>query len=284
MGASVTIQAAAFSDLRFEVLAKACGLADADHARGRVARLWSYCTDRNRCDLSPVEISAVLGSSGVAGLLESDLGRQNDDGTIYISGTEERCGWLQGLRDRAQVGGKARARTARRQPNGRFHSSQVGGAKPADTPATLVPAQPAKASPSVTTTTSLDPPYKPPAGAGAAGAAAVTREVVGAFNRAFNRRLDPKGWELSVKRLLSKGFTEKQLLGVVWWAAEEWGSDPEWRMRVSPKTLFKLTSSAGCRTFAEYLSLAGERWRQDPSAGVPPWELPQLALVPGSGA
>jgi len=111
----------------------------------------------------------------------------------------------------------------------------------------------------------------------------VTTTVLEAFNRAFGRNLSPDGWEESVRKLLAKGFTDPELRAVVWWAAREWADDPEMRAKVTPKTLLKLTSSQGYRTFREYLSCAGERWREEHGGEDPPWERkgvqPMLGVV-----
>lgn len=110
-----------------------------------------------------------------------------------------------------------------------------------------------------------------------------TEAVVGAFNATFDRKLSPGGWESSVQRLIFKGYTEAQMRGVVWWAAREWSEDPDMRAKLSPKTLLKLQSSQGYRTFGEYLSCAGERWRSEHDGERPPWEAsePTLQLVTG---
>ena len=99
-----------------------------------------------------------------------------------------------------------------------------------------------------------------------------TAAVIGAFNKAFSRDLSPTGWEDAVRRVLAKGYTEAQMRGVVWWAAREWSEDSEKRRELTPKTLLKLQSSQGYRTFHEYLSCAGERWRDEHAGQVPPWE------------
>ena len=101
--------------------------------------------------------------------------------------------------------------------------------------------------------------------------AETARTVVAAFNGMFERDLGSKGSEDQVRRLLAKGYTEPQMRGVMWWAGCEWGNDDEWRMKVSPTTLLKLTSSAGARTFPQYLDLASERWREEKKS-TPPWE------------
>lgn len=73
---------------------------------------------------------------------------------------------------------------------------------------------------------------------------------------------------------------------MVWWAAQEWGEDPERKAALSPMTLLKQQSSQGYRTFAQYLDLAGERWRQQHEGQAPPWEpqkaQPVLALAEGA--
>ena len=48
MGASVRIEDDAFSDTRYDLLARYGGLADADHARGKMARIWRQCTLEGR--------------------------------------------------------------------------------------------------------------------------------------------------------------------------------------------------------------------------------------------
>ena len=97
MAASVRIEDEAFSDLRFEILATECGLADADHARGKMARLWRQCTVEHRHFLTPHEITQVLGENGVRGLVRSRLGTNTKKG-IRIHGTKGRIEWLQTLR------------------------------------------------------------------------------------------------------------------------------------------------------------------------------------------
>lgn len=282
MGASVTLEAAIWSDVRFDVLAAAVGLAEGDFARIKVAKLWAYCTQRCRYDISPAEVIAVLGPGGPGGLVQAGLGRENDDGSIYLAGTGGRIEWLTELREKSVAGGRKRANTAKRGPDGRY-LPQPDSSRPLEIagPALQVP-QPAQSSATTTTTTTtttITPPIRPPRGAAADSGRSAAR-VIAAFNRGFERRLDPRGWEPTIRRALAKGFTEEQLIGVVWWAAEEWADDPEWRLRVSPKTLFKLQSSSGNRTLPEYLSLATELWRETHGADEPPpWERAQLALV-----
>lgn len=115
MAASVRIEDEAFSDVRFEVLAALCQLADSDHARGKVAKLWRQCTAQHTYVLPESVVRSVLGPSGVESLLESQLGERSDGG-IRLRGTRGRIEWLKKLRKNAQKGGKARA--AKRQPNG----------------------------------------------------------------------------------------------------------------------------------------------------------------------
>jgi len=128
-------------------------------------------------------------------------------------------------------------------------------------------------SPSATVLPFPDPP---PEKSRAVEAKLVTASVVGAFNRAFGRNLRPSGWEDSVKRLLSKGHTDEEMRGVVWWASIAWAGKPEIMRNATPKTLLKLQSSQGHGTFREYLSCAGELWREKHNGEAPPWEVGEL--------
>ena len=92
MGANVTVDDLAFSDPRFGVLAQLLGLADADHARAKVERLWLHCTHEGRYVLPEVEVAAVLGDSGVIALITARLGRRTRGG-IYLKGTKGRIEW-----------------------------------------------------------------------------------------------------------------------------------------------------------------------------------------------
>ena len=116
MAASVRIEDEAFSDVRFEVLATLCQLADADHARGKMAKLWRQCTAQGSYVLNESVVRAVLGADGATSLTESGLGEQVESG-IRIKGTRGRIEWLKKLRNNARKGGKAKA--AKRQTQGR---------------------------------------------------------------------------------------------------------------------------------------------------------------------
>lgn len=122
MAASVRTEDEAFSDVRFEVLATLCQLADADHARGKMQRLWRQCTAIGSYVLPESIVCAVLGSNGATALVESRLGEQVDGG-IRIRGTRGRIEWLKKLRKNAQKGGKARA--AKRLPIGKQEAASA---------------------------------------------------------------------------------------------------------------------------------------------------------------
>lgn len=109
MGASVRVEADAFVDERFVALARMAGLADADHARGKMLRLWRQCTDRNVAILPLEIIDSVLGPNGGDALVKSFLGERADGG-IRICGTSGRIEWLENLRKNGKKGGKAKAK------------------------------------------------------------------------------------------------------------------------------------------------------------------------------
>lgn len=108
---SVRIEDVAFGDLRYPRLAAECGLADADHAIGKMARLWRQCTAENQYQMDPADVIAVLGPRGVEALVASRLGEVVAGGKVRIRGTRGRIEWLETLRENGRKGG--RPRTAR---------------------------------------------------------------------------------------------------------------------------------------------------------------------------
>jgi hypothetical protein len=109
VGASVRVEADAFVDERFVALARLAGLVDADHARGKMLRLWRQCTDQNVAILPLEIINSVLGPNGADSLVKSFLG-EHVDGGIRIRGTSGRIEWLENLRKNGKKGGKAKAK------------------------------------------------------------------------------------------------------------------------------------------------------------------------------
>ena len=91
---------------------------------------------------------------------------------------------------------------------------------------------------------------------------AVTDSVIEFLNRKAGRRLCSEGYDKQVRRLLKEGFSERDMRMVVWWAVQEWGSDPSWKKRITPSTLFKLQSPNGARTFPQYLAEAREKFEE----------------------
>ena len=136
MAASVRIEDEAFGDLRYEVLASACHLADADHARGKMLHLWRQCTAQGRHVLPRSMITAVLGQIGPVGIVEAGLGEEHPEG-IRIKGTEGRIEWLAKLRENAAKGGAAKA--AKRLPIGNPEGNPEGNPDGCQAPAKTLP-------------------------------------------------------------------------------------------------------------------------------------------------
>ena len=65
MAASVRIEDEAFSDERYEDLAHFAGLVDADHARGKMIRLWRQCTLEQSHEINPLVAVRFLGPNAV---------------------------------------------------------------------------------------------------------------------------------------------------------------------------------------------------------------------------
>lgn len=116
---SVRIEDDAFGDLRFDVLAAEAGLADADHARGKMVRLWRQCTAENVHTLPEAVVISVLGERGVSALIVARLGEKTSHG-IRIKGTKGRIEWLENLRKNGRKGGRPKVSNpkTRRKPSG----------------------------------------------------------------------------------------------------------------------------------------------------------------------
>lgn len=103
--AAVRIEEAAFSDDRYDDLAEFAGLADADHARGKMARLWRQCTLEQVHTLPESTVRRVLGPNGVEAIVRARLGEVSDEG-VRIRGTQGRIEWLGTLKDNGKYGKK----------------------------------------------------------------------------------------------------------------------------------------------------------------------------------
>ena len=111
MAASVRIDDEAFSDRRYDLLARALGLPDADCARGKMAAIWRQCTQQQAHVLDVEIVRVILGDNGVDALVKSRLGEVVSDG-VRICGTRGRIEWLAKLRKNGRKGGRPR------KPNG----------------------------------------------------------------------------------------------------------------------------------------------------------------------
>jgi hypothetical protein len=116
----VEFEAVSDADGRFAHLARLLGLADADHARGKVEHLWMACTTRGEAELPQWLVDQHLGPGGAAALVEAELGRwgrgRGDSTTrrVYVAGAKKRCLWMRKNQEQAAKGGKARADNASR--------------------------------------------------------------------------------------------------------------------------------------------------------------------------
>jgi hypothetical protein len=120
--AGVTLSAGAFGDPRFEYFAELMGYADADHARGKLAKLVSRATALETDGYVPLKVVVYcLGKKAPDALIESDLGELADEGMMRIKGSA-RTEWFAEMPERGAAGGAARAQAAPRK-GGRFVKS-----------------------------------------------------------------------------------------------------------------------------------------------------------------
>jgi len=140
----VTVSCSALSDTRFDALARICGLADADHARGKMLRLWNQCLREQSYVVTVEDAEAMLGANAVDGLTRARLGEVVDGG-IRIRGTKGRIEWLGERKEQSASAGRARSAGARRDAKGRMLPS-VSHTVFAENPAVAGSAGPALAS------------------------------------------------------------------------------------------------------------------------------------------
>jgi uncharacterized phage protein (TIGR02220 family) len=127
----VNVDAIAFTDGRFKLLAELLGYIDADHARSKVEYVWLACTIRGELELPRWVVEQHLGPTGPEALVECELARwtsgRGDSRTrrMYICGARGRTEWFTRLQGQSSKGGKARAEKTSRQA-GKFTSQQDG--------------------------------------------------------------------------------------------------------------------------------------------------------------
>lgn len=278
MAAPVRVEAEAFSDPRIQLLAELAGWSRYE-ALGRMAHLWSACTERQLYVVPEPVIRGTLGPNGIQLLLESDLGERVGGG-IRVRGTDGRIEWLGDFREQHVAAGRARAATAQRDAKGRLVASSGTSAGPA-VAGVAGPAQPAEVqrsssghpaesspltlSPSLSltqknqnegrvSTSSTPPPSK------SKGPKAVTdqeqRSVRVVLDRLSERsRIKYRGGAEHTKLIVGRlrdGYTEWDLRRVVGYCAEKlgWENDPKMHAFLRPETLF------GSQTIAKYVDAA----------------------------
>jgi hypothetical protein len=110
--ARTTIEAKAWTDIRFATLARLLELADADHAIIRTARLWSWQTEHYTPEAPTyvVDVDTIESTLGVVGaaaaLVRARLAEETPDG-YRICGTVGRIEWLWKKKQSSILGGEA---------------------------------------------------------------------------------------------------------------------------------------------------------------------------------
>jgi len=255
MAASVRIEDDAFSDLRFDRLAVAAGLADADHARGKMARIWRQCTIECRENLEVSDVVAILGQNAVSALTSARLGMLDDtvigsDGepTVRICGAHGRIEWLQKLRNNGRKGGRPRknqkvlSAKTRCKPTG---SENRNPPAPAPAPAPAPEREYVCGTQEGADHASPAAPDKPSANANAklnAKARALAIAAAEAFAGA-GRRTDAEGRNLRrlCLALAKSGHTPDEVRAVVRAKAAEWARDPKMAGYVKPSVILART-------------------------------------------
>jgi hypothetical protein len=132
--ANVTIHHSAWSDSRYDVLASCIGL-DKYAVIGRMARLWSECTDLETDTPAEYIVIGCIGSDlACEALIKSGLAEKTASG-IRIKGCHERIGWLKKKRASGKAGAAAtNAKFTAKKPVKPRHKSGTSAAPPQHVP------------------------------------------------------------------------------------------------------------------------------------------------------
>ena len=187
--ARINVEQKALTDPRFAVLSRLAGMADSDHALGRMIRVWNECQERESFTLSDRLVSAIFGSDEAPNwLVLCELGSRNypqggkhvGEGLIRICGTAGRTDWLKRRRNDGRKGGVKGGRP--KKPLGVIKNARQE-TPPAPAPAPALTQEPQKL-----------PLPNPPQAAARAGWSALFPEFWNVYPRKIAKRDAEKAW------------------------------------------------------------------------------------------
>lgn len=135
MTAAVRIDSGAWDDWRFKALASLVGLADADHAIAKMAKVWAWQTERYSPESPTYVVSALLvetlvAPGAAAAVVRVELAEEVPEG-LRIRGAMGRIEWKWKTLQKARNGGAATSRKWASKPPGvtPSHIEQVATSK-----------------------------------------------------------------------------------------------------------------------------------------------------------
>lgn len=239
----VNVDAQAFLDSRFALLASEMGWPDGDCAIGKMARLWLECTTREtetlmgfevgfawRCD--PDLAESALVKSGLADALP-------EGGGLRIRGTTGRTDWLGKLRKNGKygkLGGRPRVNETK--------PMRVIETKPIDKPDGFKKITP------LTLTLAPTLALTDVCSEAEASASAIAHAAIAKLNELTGRsfRADSKPVKADAAKLAKLRHTPAEAVAVVEAKVREWRSDPKMAKALKPSVLLRPSN------FVKYLA------------------------------
>jgi len=101
---------------------------------------------------------------------------------------------------------------------------------------------------------------------------AVAEGLIGDFNRYFGRSYQAVRWTELVTKALKAGYTQAEIKGAFWGAAQSCSGSPEVLANFTPKSVLRLRSRGDGTTLPEWVEVARQEWEKEHPGKPNPWD------------